>query len=132
MSINQSTYNCPAGRRFNLDRHQIGMSDFLRWNPHQAHLEHAEPALICFNTVGYLIKDGYIDADPVLATHWITIWRCWMRSRPLVNWAAEKRGYRDHLKMARFLFAEAEKYRLRRGYPEPSFYDIPSSKRDPS
>jgi hypothetical protein len=34
MSINQSTYNCPAGRRFNLDRHQIGMSDFLRRNPH--------------------------------------------------------------------------------------------------
>jgi hypothetical protein len=36
MSINQSTYNCPAGRRFNLDRHQIGMSDFLRRNPHGA------------------------------------------------------------------------------------------------
>ena len=88
----------------------------------QTHLEKAEEAMIAFDRIGYLIKEGHIDPDPILIPAWSLVWRCWNKSENLVRWAGEKRNAPYYLEHFRHLFEQSESHRKENNFDEPRFY----------
>jgi len=95
-----------------------GITDDERQN----HLEKAEEAIIAFDRIGYLVREGHIDPDPILMPAWSIVWRCWRKCENLIRWAAEKRNDPHYLEHFRHLFERSEAYRKENNLDEPTFY----------
>lgn len=88
----------------------------------QAHLEHAEEAIIAFDRIGYLLKEGHIDEDAIMPIAWILVWRCWKRCESIVEWASMRRNDPHHLEHFRHFFERSEAYRVENNLEEPRIY----------
>lgn len=88
----------------------------------KTHLQKAELALEVFKRIGYLIKQGHIDAEPIMENYWSLIWRCWKKSKEIINWAREQRGELKYLESFKYLFDLAEAYRIENNLQEPKIY----------
>lgn len=88
----------------------------------KSHFINAEGALTAFDRVGYLLREGHIDAEPILENYWASVWRCWKRSKNLIVWAREQRGQKDYFGNFEYLFNLSESYRIENRYEEPKFY----------
>lgn len=87
----------------------------------KAHLQEAEVALAAFQRIGYLVKKGYIDSEPILESYWTILWRCWKKSEKLVRWSREQRNEVGYLSGFEYLGNLANDYRVKNGYSEPTF-----------
>lgn len=89
----------------------------------QTHLEEAEAAITPFDLLGYLVREGHIDREPILANYWRGIWKCWKKSERLLRWARRRRNepiFHHFDDLAR----ECEKYRQDKNYEEPTLYVV--------
>lgn len=91
-------------------------------NQLKAHIHKAELALLAFDRIGYLVKEKHIDGTAVMENYWSSIWRCWKKSKNIINWAREQRGQKDYFKRFEYLFGLSEDHRVQNGYEEPKFY----------
>ncbi len=88
----------------------------------KAHIQKAELALEVFKRIGYLIDKGHIDAGPIMENYWSLIWRCWKKSKGIIEWAREQRGEPTYLDSFKYLFDLAEDYRVSNNLQEPKIY----------
>lgn len=94
----------------------------LEESDRQMYLEMAEEALITFDLVGYLVREGYLDPAPLIDTHWPAIWKCWKKTENLIRWAQEKRNDPIYLTRFKRLFELCEAHRRENNYPKPTLY----------
>lgn len=88
----------------------------------KTHLQKAETALVAFNRIGYLACEGHIDVTPIMEIYWSLIWRCWQKSKNLINWAREQRGESQYFEYFEHLFELSESYRIENKLEQPKFY----------
>ena len=50
---------------------------------------------------------------------WVTVWRCWHRSRALIEHETERRRDRTYMERFKYLYDLAEAHRIKRNCPEP-------------
>lgn len=93
-------------------------------NQLKTHLQKIEIAIINLDRIGYLIQQGHIDREIIMETYWPSIWRCWKKSKNLINWIRELRGEKDAFGQFEYLFNLSESYRIQNELPEPKFYQI--------
>lgn len=88
----------------------------------EKYLDLVQEAVLPYYRIGYLIHEGHIDAEPIVTTHWESVWRCWKKTENLIKWARTKRNesiYLDHFK---YFFDLSEAYRIQNRLEEPKFY----------
>ncbi|MBI3337141.1 MAG: hypothetical protein HY005_00770 [Candidatus Staskawiczbacteria bacterium] len=78
----------------------------------ESYLEIVQDAVFMYHRIGYIIYEGHIDSDPIITTHWRTIWRCWKKSEKLIAWTQIKRGNPKYLEYFKYLFDLSENYRV--------------------
>ena len=88
----------------------------------KTHLQKAGEALVAFDRVGFLAKEGDINPAPIIEHLWPVIWRCWKKSEALIRWARDKRGESEYLSGFGHLFDLSEAYRESNMLPEPKFF----------
>lgn len=86
------------------------------------HFKKAAVALNAFSRIEYLISEGHIDAETILASYSQAIWRCFKKCEWLIRWVRRKRNEPQYLQRFDNLSLRAEAYRREHGYDEPSFY----------
>ena len=88
----------------------------------ESYLEIVQDACFMYHRIGYLVSKGHIDSDPIITTHWRTIWRCWKKAEKLIIWARTKRGNQNYLEYFKYLFDLSEDYRVQNQLEEPKIY----------
>lgn len=78
----------------------------------ESYLEIVQDACFPYQRIGYLISEGHIDSNPIITTHWQSVWRCWKKTENLIKWARVKRGEPTYFKHFKHLFDLSEAYRI--------------------
>lgn len=91
-------------------------------NQLKEHFQKAEIALIALDRIGYLVSKDHIDITTVMENYWYVIWRCWKKSKNILNWMREQRGEPKYFDKFEYLFDLSEVHRIQNHFGEPKFY----------
>lgn len=96
----------------------------LNNNQLRVHIQKAEIAFITFDMIGYLVDKDHLDVTPILEKCWGLIWRCWQKSKDIIERERKQRGHEDYLDRFESLFRLCEDYRLQKQLSEPKIYPV--------